>query len=209
MKNLTKIISVIITSVFLLASFSTGAFAGKKILFSIKGPGSGNPFWASVEKGAKEEAAKLGVDLVLVAPPQEGDVQAQINQVEDQLAKGVDAIALAPGDPNAFAPIVDDAIKSGVPVVFVDTKGINEGVTFIGTNNKNGAALAANSAPFILFVPIKVTPSLIPLVSTNTTGTPLLIASSTIGAKAFGSPGASANASTPFASWSSTWLICA
>ena len=44
MKNLTKIISVIITSVFLLASFSTGAFAGKKILFSIKGPGSGNPF---------------------------------------------------------------------------------------------------------------------------------------------------------------------
>ena len=143
MKNLTKIISVFITTVFLLASISTSANAGKRILFSIKGPGSGNPFWASVEKGAKEEAAKLGVDLVLVAPPQEGDVQAQINQVEDQLAKGVDAIALAPGDPNAFAPIVDDAIKSGVPVVFVDTKGINEGVTFIGTNNKNGAALAA------------------------------------------------------------------
>ena len=68
---------------------------------------------------------------------------------------------------------------------------------------------AANSAPFILFVPIKVTPSLIPFVSTNTTGTPLLIASSTIGAKAFGSPGARARASTPFASWSSTWLICA
>ena len=57
----------------------------------------------------------------------------QINQVEDQLAKGVDALALAPGDPNAFAPIVDDAIKSGVPVVFVDTKVTNEGVTFIGT----------------------------------------------------------------------------
>lgn len=144
MKNLTKILSVIFTSVFLLTSFTTGAFAGKKILFSIKGPGSGNPFWASVEKGAKEEAAKLGVDLVLVAPPQEGDVQAQINQVEDQLAKGVDAIALAPGDPNAFAPIVDEAIKSGVPVVFVDTNGINEGVTFIGTNNMNGAELAAN-----------------------------------------------------------------
>ena len=143
MKNLTKIISVLITTVFLLASISTSANAGKRILFSIKGPGSGNPFWASVEKGAKEEAAKLGVDLVLVAPPQEGDVQAQINQVEDQLAKGVDAMALAPGDPNAFGPIVDDAIKSGVPVVFVDTNGINDGVTFIGTNNKNGAELAA------------------------------------------------------------------
>jgi len=143
MNKLIKLIGVFTASIFFLLSITTSSNADKRILFSIKGPGSGNPFWASVEKGAKEEAAKLGVDLVLVAPPQEGDVQAQINQVEDQLAKGVDAIALAPGDPNAFAPIVDDAIKSGVPVVFVDTKGINEGVTFIGTNNKNGAALAA------------------------------------------------------------------
>ena len=143
MNKLIKLIGVFTASAFLLLSITTSSHADKRILFSIKGPGSGNPFWASVEKGAREEAAKLGVDLVLVAPPQEGDVQAQINQVEDQLAKGVDAIALAPGAPNAFAPIVDDAIKSGVPVVFVDTKGINEGVTFIGTNNKNGAELAA------------------------------------------------------------------
>ena len=143
MNKLIKLIGAFTASAFLLLSITTFSHADKRILFSIKGPGSGNPFWASVEKGAREEAAKLGVDLVLVAPPQEGDVQAQINQVEDQLAKGVDAIALAPGDPNAFAPIVDDAIKSGVPVVFVDTKGINEGVTFIGTNNKNGAELAA------------------------------------------------------------------
>ena len=142
MKNLTKKIVVLFTAVFLSISLGSVSFAdghGKKILFSIKGPGSGNPFWASVTKGAEEEAKKLGVKLILIAPPQEGDVQAQINQVEDQLAKGVDALALAPGDPNAFAPIVDDAIKSGVPVVFVDTKGINEGVTFIGTNNMNGA----------------------------------------------------------------------
>ena len=103
MNKLIKLIGVFTASVFLLLSITTSSHADKRILFSIKGPGSGNPFWASVEKGAREEAAKLGVDLVLVAPPQEGDVQAQINQVEDQLAKGVDAIALAPGDPNAFA----------------------------------------------------------------------------------------------------------
>jgi ribose transport system substrate-binding protein len=140
---LFKLIGAFTASVFLLLSITTSVSAEKKILFSIKGPGSGTPVWASVTKGAEEEAKKLGVKLILIAPPQEGDVQAQINQVEDQLAKGVDALALAPGDPNAFAPIVDDAIKSGVPVVFVDTKGINEGVTFIGTNNMNGAELAA------------------------------------------------------------------
>ena len=144
--NIVKKIVVVVTSLFLVLSITTSSFADghvKKILFSIKGPGSGNPFWASVEKGAKEEAKKLGVKLILIAPPQEGDVQAQVNQLEDQIAKGVDAIALAPSDPNALAPIVDDAIKSGIPVVFVDTAGSNEGVTFIGTNNKNGAELAA------------------------------------------------------------------
>jgi len=123
MNKMIKKIGALVASVFLLLNITAvSSSAEKTILFSIKGPGSGNPFWASVEKGAKEEAKKLGVKLVLVAPPQEGDVQAQINQLEDQIAKGVDAIALAPADPNAFAPIVDDAIKSGVPVVFVDTQ---------------------------------------------------------------------------------------
>src|SRR5687768_16117436 len=55
---------------------------------------------------------------------------------------------------------------------------------------------------------MKVTPSLMPLVSTKTTPTPCALAWSTIGASAFGSVGAMAMASMPLASWSSTWLIC-
>mgnify|MGYP000297400859 CR=1 FL=1 len=123
---------------------TAAAAHSETVLLSMKGPGAGNPFWAAVEAGAKEKAAELGVDLVVLAPPAESDVQAQINQVEDQLVKNIDAMALAPTDPNALAPIVDQAIKQGVGVVFVDTKGINDGVTFIGTNNEVGAALAAD-----------------------------------------------------------------
>lgn len=126
--------------------FVTMAFAAnaETVLLSMKGPGAGNPFWAAVEAGAQEKAKELGVDLVVLAPPEESDVQSQISQVEDQLAKNIDALAIAPTDPNALAPIVDKAKAAGVGVVFVDTKGINEGVTFIGTNNEAGAALAAD-----------------------------------------------------------------
>jgi ribose transport system substrate-binding protein len=126
--------------------FVTMAFAAnaETVLVSMKGPGAGNPFWAAVEAGAQEKAKELGVDLVVLAPPEESDVQSQISQVEDQLAKNIDAIAIAPTDPNALAPIVDKAKAAGVGVVFIDTKGINEGVTFIGTNNEAGAALAAD-----------------------------------------------------------------
>lgn len=127
----------------LLASTVLAANA-ETVLLSMKGPGSGNPFWAAVQAGAEEKAKELGVDLVVLAPPEESDVQSQINQVEDQLAKKIDALAIAPTDPNALKPIVDQAIAQGVGVVFVDTKGINDGVTFIGTNNEVGAALAAD-----------------------------------------------------------------
>ena len=136
-----KLLVSVISAVSILLSFS--AFS-KTILLSTKGPGSGNPFWASVEQGAKDAAAALGVDLVILSPPQESDVMAQVNQLEDQIAKGVDGIAVAPTDPSAVAPILDDAIAAGIPVVYIDTNGINEGVTFIGTNNYNGAKLAAD-----------------------------------------------------------------
>jgi ribose transport system substrate-binding protein len=126
--------------------FVTMAFAAnaETVLLSMKGPGAGNPFWAAVEAGAQEKAKELGVDLVVLAPPEESDVQSQISQVEDQLAKNIDALAIAPTDPNALAPIVDKAKAAGVGVVFIDTKGINDGVTFIGPNNEAGAALAAD-----------------------------------------------------------------
>ena len=52
-------------------------------------------------------------DLVVLAPPQESDITSQIAQIEDQMTKGVDGIALAPTDPDALAPRVLAALESG------------------------------------------------------------------------------------------------
>jgi ribose transport system substrate-binding protein len=120
------------------------AAADEQFLVNMKGPGAGNPFWAAVERGAMEKGKELGLNTVVLAPPTESDVAAQITQIEDQLARGVKGIALAPTDPNALAPVVEEALADGVAVVFIDTKGSNEGVTYIGTDNEAGAALAAN-----------------------------------------------------------------
>lgn len=135
--------TVLLAGVALMA-MSAAALAADTYVVGMKGPGGGNPFWAAVEKGAKDMGAKLGVDVVVVAPPAESDVQAQITQIEDLIAQKVAGIALAPTDPNALAPVVEEAKAAGIPVVFIDTKGTNEGVTFIGTNNEVGAALAAD-----------------------------------------------------------------
>lgn len=126
------------------AGATGGTGSGAKILVSMKGPGGGNPFWAAVEAGAKEAGAALGVEVTVLAPPAETDVAAQIAQVEDQIAKGVQGIAIAPTDPAALQPVLQQAVEKGIKVVFIDTKGTNEGITFIGTDNQAGAKLAAD-----------------------------------------------------------------
>jgi len=133
---------LLVASVLGAAAFS--AQAADTVVVAMKGPGSGNPFWAAVQKGAEDKGKQMGVNVVVVAPPQESDIQGQIALVEDQLAKKVSAIAIAPTDPNALAPVLEQAKKQGVGVVFIDTKGANAGMTFIGTNNEVGAALAAD-----------------------------------------------------------------
>ena len=119
-----------------------GAAADAKLFMNMKGPGAGNPFWAAVEAGAVQAGIDYGVDVVVLAPPTESDVTAQIAQVEDAVVQGAAGIAIAPTDPEALGPALDDAIAAGVNVVFVDSNGNNEGVTFIGTDNQAGAALA-------------------------------------------------------------------
>ena len=63
----------------------------------------------------RDHQVELGVEVVVVAPPAESDVQAQITQVEDLIAQGIDGLAIAPPDPNALAPVVESARAAGIP----------------------------------------------------------------------------------------------
>lgn len=128
----------------LVLGVGAGTAAADTILVTMKGPGAGNPFWAAVEQGAIDMGAELGVDVVVLSPRSESDVAGQIAIIEDQMAKGLVGLVAAPTDPNALGPIIDRVIEENIPVVFIDTKGINEGVTYIGTDNAVGAEIAAN-----------------------------------------------------------------
>lgn len=120
----------------------TAAAAADDYAMSMKGPAAGNPYWAAVEQGATASGKKLGVNAVVVAPPAETEVQAQVSQIEDLIAQKVKGIALAPTDPNALAAVVDSAKAAGIPVVFIDGAGTNKDVPFVGTNNLVGGTKA-------------------------------------------------------------------
>src|SRR5262245_27782535 len=60
-----------------LPSLDVGAAAGANLIVNMKGPGGGNPFWAAVQAGAEEAGAGYGVNVSVISPPAESDVQAQ------------------------------------------------------------------------------------------------------------------------------------
>lgn len=140
-----RVVPLLVSVIVLLALSvppTSGGASQYTILLSMKGPGSGNPFWAAVEKGARDAAKAMNVNLVVLAPPAETDVQAQVAQIEDQIAKRVNAIVVAPTDVSALNTTFDKARAAKIPVLFVDTDGTwPHKATFIGTDNKAGGVL--------------------------------------------------------------------
>jgi ABC-type sugar transport system substrate-binding protein len=135
--------TILLSAVAAIALAGAAQAAGTYVV-SMKGPAAGNPYWAAFDEGAKAKGKELGVNVIVVSPPSETDVQAQIGQIEDLVAQKVDGIALAPTDPAALGPVVDEAKAAGVKVVFVDGAGSNKDVPFVGTDNLKGGKLGGD-----------------------------------------------------------------
>ena len=65
----------------------------------------------------------------------EGRVDKQINNIEDMIAKGVDAIILTPNSPSALAPVVNDAMNAGIKVILCAAKVDTSNYTSLVTVN--------------------------------------------------------------------------
>jgi len=51
-----------------------------------------------------------------------GDVSQQLQQVQNFIGQGVDALIVNPVDTNAVKPIMDQASKAGIPLIFVNRR---------------------------------------------------------------------------------------
>jgi ribose transport system substrate-binding protein len=71
-------------------------------------------FPAAIAKGAKAEAAKLGVKLVVL--DSQGDQAKQASQMQDLMAQKVNGIILVPLSPGPAQAMVDQASNAGVAV---------------------------------------------------------------------------------------------
>lgn len=95
------------------------------------------PFWAAVEKGANEAAARLGAEITVKSPLKETDVSVQIQLLNAAVAQGVDAVVIAACNKEALAvPLASAAVK-GVKIVAIDTPlAPNVAPVFVGTDQE-------------------------------------------------------------------------
>lgn len=107
-----------------------------------------NEFFKTMEDGAKAHQAENSANYELIAEgiKDELDVNRQVQLVEQMVARGVDAIVLAPADSKALVAACKRAQDAGIVVVNIDNKLDAEvlkerGMTvpFVGPDNRAGA----------------------------------------------------------------------
>ncbi len=112
----------------------------KTIAFSLKTI-TNDDFQKAIADSIQATVENSGNKFELVTAGDQTNVAMQVKQIEDLIAKKVDAIIVSPMDANAVIPALKKAKEAGIPVVLVDQT-IEEGnedlyVTYIGTDNYN------------------------------------------------------------------------
>jgi len=113
-----------------------------------------NPFFMEMEKGAQKAGREAGIELQVKATTQETAIEQQIQLVEDQIKRKVDAIVIIPDHPQRLAPVLKRAQDAGIALVNIDDRlnpqaladsGIRT-IPFISVDNENAAYRSAKFA---------------------------------------------------------------
>jgi ribose transport system substrate-binding protein len=89
------------------------------------------------------EFAEKGVNIELVIESADVDVQGQVQQIQNLVNRGVDAIIVNPNDQSALNLALEDAVMEGVVVIAVDQEVGAEGVLNVVIDQTEWARLSA------------------------------------------------------------------
>lgn len=114
------------------------------------------PYYVAMWKEAERLAAEKGFQLV--ASQADGDAVKQMQQLEDMVARGVDAVVMNAVDPVTTETAVRELIEKGLQVVFIDTEIPNVGAnaTFGADNEGIGKLAGEITAKRVGAGPIKI-----------------------------------------------------
>lgn len=146
-----KILSLLLVASLMFAlvacNNSEGASGTKKssddqLVFGYTSMTQNNPFFQVLEKSIREKVEANGDKLITTNPAM--DVSLQINQIEDMISQGIDAIFLNPVDWEGIRPALVMLEEAGIPIINYDTevKDFDYVTAYVGSDNKNAGRVA-------------------------------------------------------------------
>ena len=136
---------------YLVLVFMLCAFAGcsnrnvkHKITVGITYQNLQNEFIINIQDAVREKAKKLDIELIEL--DSQGKAENQISQVENFIARGVDAIILNPFDKEGSAPAVDIAVREHKPIVVLNAivSNLEKANAYVGSEDAEAGRIAAN-----------------------------------------------------------------
>lgn len=126
-----KLVSMLLC-IALLAVCAGAMAAGEKIALITMD--SIDQHWVTLNEGAQKAAAELGVTVTFMAPNTKDDAQ-QIEQVNNAVAGGYQAIIVAANGPDAISSALKEAAAQGVKLIYVDSPANVETEATFSTDN--------------------------------------------------------------------------
>ena len=115
MKKNTILALVLLAAVAMTASANGGSDAAQQIKIGLSPLALSNPFFVEFVNGAREEAEKQGVTLVVA--DNGGEVNKQVSDIENFIAAGFQGFIVTAVDPNAVSTLAKEALDQGMYVV--------------------------------------------------------------------------------------------
>lgn len=116
---------------------TNGETEGEGYLFGYTSMTMNNPYFQVVEENIRQVVESNGDELITTDP--QLDPELQINQVEDLIAQGIDAIFLNPVDWEGIRPALEMLNEAGIPIINFDAevKDLDLVTTYVGSDNYN------------------------------------------------------------------------
>ena len=137
-----KLLTVVLSIALVLMLAASALAAGEQIALITMD--SIDQHWVTLNEGAQKAAEELGVTVTFMAPNTK-DYAQQIEQVNNAVAGGYQAIIVAANGPDAISSALKEAASQGVKIVYVDSPANVEAEATFSTDNKAAGKTAGET----------------------------------------------------------------
>ncbi len=129
-----------------LANMFCSAFgATQRLTIAVVPMATTDEYWKAIHAGAMKAAKEFDVDILWKGPLRLDDRNSQVDIVENMIVRQVAGVVLAPIDDTSMRGAVENCVRSGIPVVIIDSA-LKSGsrISFIATDNHKGGEVAGD-----------------------------------------------------------------